>query len=645
MLNVYDLNLKRTAVLQNAFDITETTELNTVYQLTFSLPNTDPKCAYCKKRHYVRYDDGELYRILDRTLKDTEKGTITYECEHASAKLVDKTMFGTYTIGGRGIYTRDILEYLLNFQKSKDWTLDRCAFSRQFEYSWSHSGLYDAIMSVPNRFTEPYIWRYDTSSYPWKLSLDAIDITEKPQFYIRANKNLLTMEKEDPSSSLYTVIYPLGYGEGDNQLTIKDVNNGVPYLKSPQSIIDEYGEIEVIWADKRFENAQSLKERAEALLAAYQEPRLSITLSAADLYELTNDDIDKAEVGRIVMLTEDNYKTYITKVVRHLDQDGVMEITISNKPSDISDTITDLANRQRISEVYSQGATQLYAQSIQANATTEKGAILRFNVPSEMRIVNAVSAKITLNQFRSYSKATAGGGGETVTTSDGGGTTSTSSDGGGGTYGTTSGSGGSASTSTGGGGSATTSTSNRSETSSYSIASQTGSTNSYTHASTGKTNSHSHDYLQPTSHSHTFNFGHSHYLFHSHEITIPSHSHTVNIGSHSHSVSLSIPAHSHSVNIPSHSHTVKLEAHTHDITQGIFEFGNATGANIYVNGKLKGTMTKDAEIELTPYLLNDSNEIPRDTWIEVEIRPNDLAYVTIDMFVKGYIQSRGGGTY
>ena len=43
-LNVYDRNTKqKTAVLDNAYNITETQELNQIYTLTFSIPSADPK--------------------------------------------------------------------------------------------------------------------------------------------------------------------------------------------------------------------------------------------------------------------------------------------------------------------------------------------------------------------------------------------------------------------------------------------------------------------------------------------------------------------------------------------------------------------------------------------------------------------------
>ena len=48
---------------------------------------------------------------------------------------------------------------------------------------------------------------------------------------------------------------------------------------------------------------------------------------------------------------------------------------------------------------------------------------------------------------------------------------------------------------------------------------------------------------------------------------------------------------------------------------------------------------------MTQYLVDaNSKLIPRGSWLSIEVRPNDLAYVSIDMFVQGFVQSRGDTT-
>lgn len=693
MLEVFDLQRLKTAILQNSFDRIETEEINAVNKLQFSMPGDDPKTAYCKHFHYVRFDDGQLYRILTPRKSKADVTVKIYDCEHVIATLTDDVLFGQHVVGNTGVYTADVIRYVLSKQAVEKWTLGECDFNRQFEYAWENENLLAALFSIPNRFTDPYIWKFDTSVFPWRVSLKAIDPTATPEFYIRAGKNLLSQEEEQGGTDICTRLYCLGYGEGVNQLTISDVNGGVPYLLAPQAKINEYGLITRIFVDRRFEDAQSLKERGEAILAELQEPKITRTFEVADLYKLTADNLDNAELGRITRLTEDNTQTYITGITRNHDIPGNMTLTLSTKAVDVASTIADLADRQRIEQVYSQGATQIYAQSIQANATETVKAKLNFYIPAEMRIINGVKVKINLSPFRSYSRATAGGGSSSITSSAGGGTSVTSSSGGGTTVTSAGGGGGTVTTPSGGSGGGTTAnggsssptsrtTSQREYTSSYQSEGQSytgysaaGGVTAYT-GNSGRTSgspyysqydSHNHSYIRPPydATGGSYNYGwHRHYYItvnrHAHTVTIPGHSHIVDIPAHAHT--FSTPNHTHSISLPNHTHSITISAHTHSITisnhthsisipdhthsieQGIFTFGNPTAAALYINGVYKAAVEADTETDITQYLLNNQGKINRGAWHSIEVLPNDKAYITIDMVVQGFIQSRGGNT-
>lgn len=669
MVEVLNLSRLRTAYLQNSHSVSEKEVLNDVGTMKFTLPCTDEKSRYCQPFHYVRWisdetgETGELYRIIKSTRTKKHITDKVYECEHVLATLADSVMPGYHIIGNIGVYTVEVLEYVLSFQKTKHWQLGECDFQRQFEYAWSNETVLNALWSVPNRFSDPYIWKLNTTKYPWEISLKKIDTAAEPQFFIRGGRNLMSMEMPSDSAGIITRIYPLGYGEGINQLTIKDVNNGIPYLQSPQSYIDRYGLIERYWVDRRFENPDSLKERAQVILDELQEPKLTAKVSVSDIYQITHDDTDRIEIGRIVKVMDEEYpdgdfKSYITAIERNRDVAGNANVVIANKSTDIASSLADLADRQRIETVYSQGATQIYAQSIQANASSQKGAILRFFIPTDMRIINFVNAKITLDSFRSYSKATGGGGATTQTSSAGGGSQSTSSSGGGTATSTNTGGGSTQTSSSGGGANSTTDMSEgvtsapqnnwgdyveRIDATSGGMTQDT-----YTTTDSGSGShrhrvlNHAHSYASMPKHRHGLG-SHKHAMVHQHGFTVGKHTHTVSIPAHSHN--FQIPSHTHSFNIPSHTHTISLPDHTHDITQGIFEFGYPTRADIYVNGKLKASMNRSIELDISEYLLNDKNQIPRGSWLSVEVRPNDLAYVTIDLAIKGFVQSRGGGTY
>ena len=75
-------------------------------------------------------------------------------------------------------------------------------------------------------------------------------------------------------------------------------------------------------------------------------------------------------------------------------------------------------------------------------------------------------------------------------------------------------------------------------------------------------------------------------------------------------------------------------------------YGSPKQFDLYVNGKKKTTIVStDTELDLTQYLVDTSSKlIPRGSWLSIEVRPNDLAYVSIDMFVQGFVQSRGDAT-
>ena len=982
MLNIYDMISKRkTAILQNAFDIVESQELNQIYSLSFKLPATDDKVQYCQPRHFVRWgDDGELYRIKAPKVSQENTSIIQYDCEHVITTLCDSVLFGSFYLGGGTVKTGDVINDLLEHQTERYWILSECDFDRRFEYLWEQENILNALYSVPKEFSKPYKWVFDTTVYPWRISLKAIDTNQHPEYYLQAKTNILSSGSTTDYSNICTRIYPLGYGEGVNQLTIEDaqVRNGdidevngtrygKKYIDAPQAYIDRYGIVEKVMVDRRFENANALYAYAKTMLEGYMEPAMSRSFDVTDLYPLTAQSWDNAQVGKVCQLTEDGTITYITKTQRQLDIPGNLKVELSTKPTDVAASVADLADRVRIESVYAQGATQLYQHSKDANATPQKGMELNLYFPEEMRQINKVMLKVQLEQFRSYSATTSSNGGVSQTletaetkdvsiisqtntenktleisleqqestgldksefvTADGGGTsistsgndggtknftttgtdggtknfTTTGTDGGeknftttgldggvnsisttgkdggekgftttgrdggekgftttgkdggekgfsttgldggekgfsttgkdggesdlntseGGAVDTTTGSGGGQEGTTGiaSGGSGisigdvsvnvsidvestedynwerdpyTTNTDldikvvqnqgahqhsvqgrtanteplesvdyrhshrfdesginlaytgygegshsheayvdngeddghhhfiprwqlrhkhpvNASASGSVSVTNnegggQTGFAHSHdfkiadhthpfstpNHTHTFDTPNHTHTFDLPNhqhtfdipnhthtfdtpNHTHTFNLPNHMHTFntpnHTHKFNLPNHTHKFNLPDHTHKFDLpnhthiidiahthkysinhkhtfKCPEHTHKMTIPGHKHNLTIAPHTHDIIAGIFESGNATAFDIYVDGKKKTTIReKSAEIDLVKWLLNAKNQIPRNSWIKVEIRPNDLAYVVSSVFVQGFVQSRGGGNY
>lgn len=400
MIEVFGRERNRTAILDNAYGIQEDKKLNGLCYFTFTLPYNDPKNEYCKPYHYIRHDGGELYRIMPSTVSIEETGGVTYQCEHVLATLLDNVLYGYHVIGNIGIYTDDVIRYILARQTTENWVLDSCDFRYQFEYGFENENLLSALFAVFAPFAEPCKLETNTKTYPWQLSIKRLQTTGVPDHYVRYRHNMTRFQQNQDPERVCTRIYPLGYGEGINQLTIKDVNGGVPYLESPPEIIAKYGVVEKVWIDRRYSDAETLKAVAASILRNIQAPEVS--------YEIEY--INGAEPGQRIRIIYPDSKgyidTYITEVVQKFDDIKQSSITISNRDVSISSRIADLAEKQWIAESYAQGATNVYCQSLQANCDTNNAATLNFIIPAELKIVNKVFAKIRIKPFRSYSKTT-----------------------------------------------------------------------------------------------------------------------------------------------------------------------------------------------------------------------------------------------
>ena len=663
MIEIFDRSRKRVAIAENAYAVSEQQRINSIWHLTFSLPCKDPKNAYCKPFCYVRLNGGELYRILPETLSADESGSITYQCEHVLATLIDNVLFGYHVVGNLGTYTADVIRYVLSHQLVKNWVLDACDYRNQFEYGWEQESLLSALFSIAAPLAGPYIWQTDTAVYPWRLSLRRLDTAGRPEMYIRRRHNLTGYRRGSDPQNIVTRLYPLGYGEGVNQLGIAGVNGGVPYLQSPKAITDQYGIIERVWTDRRYEDPQSLKAAAEAMLRELQEPLVTYEVGCQ---EMPASDFDKAAIGKRVRIvypeTGGQTDTIITEIRRDYEDAKRSSIVVANREASIASSLADMADRQRIEQTYAQGATQIYSQALQANCDAATGAVMDFFIPEEMRIINKVLVKVRLSRFRAYSKSTENDAARTVTSATSDDQTRTSSDGGR-TVSTTSSSDDQTRTSSDGGKSTATSSSTEQETETSSSVVLSAENIRASEAEQYSAAKHNHGipaearlaltdgsqitgsvyWIPSGAHSH----GEHNHTFttrpHSHRIEIPAHSHTTVIPGHRHRVE--VPDHTHTIRIPGHAHKVTVPAHSHAITPGIYQYGNPQGFALYVNGNKKAVFPgRSAELDITNYLLDADNRIPRGAWLALEVRPDDLAYVSIDLIIQGFIQSRGDRT-
>ncbi|MDF2791407.1 MAG: hypothetical protein K0S80_4509 [Neobacillus sp.] len=604
MIKILNQQLQAVAILENAFGIGYDKAFNQLWTAKFSLPLNDPKNAECKSLYRVEiYDDDDeyigLFRIIPKlTVKNESTQTVTYQCEHVLATLLDKSFFLYHQIDG--LPTSESIDFVLDQQEIKHWVLGTVEITRYFSYKWENGNLLSALFSIPKPFDVPYRWIWDTHSYPWTLNLVVPD--SEPTCEITEGKNLIGLEIEENPMGIFNRIYPLGYGEGDNQLTIASVNGGIPYIEDAESVA-EYGPREYIWVDKRFEDATILKANVEALLKKWKEPIITWKASAVDISKITGEDIDKFKEGRVVRINTDDFGVVDLRIMKESKSDVTgkpwdVQLDIGNLTEDLSTTQSDMERRQQINELYAQGATNMDSHDFEDNADTTNPAVMKFYLPEEMVRVNRLDLTFECTNFRAYSKAVKGGGGVIQSTSSGGSSTQTSSTGGQATV-----------TSAGGGGTTATS-------SNYVEA----------HYMTGT----------PENSVGTENWG-----YHLHEFVIPGHDHTVSIPTHTHSVS--VPSHTHSVDTPAHTHGVTLTDHTHDLEYGIYKHSEMpTEVTIMIDGNIvPHTNIEGENVDLIPYLAKDTDGKIKRGWHIIEITPNDLARISAQVTSQFFIQSRG----
>lgn len=286
-IKLYDKQLQLKAYLENAFKIKYSPPLNELWTAGFSLPFTDPKREEIETFDYVEiFDNGKrigLFRIMDsEEEREVSQKIITYDCEHVLSTLMDSVLFGYHE--RINLTTRENIEYLLSKQRIKHWKLGQCDFVKYFQYSWENEDtILGPIYSIAKPFDEKFQWTWDDTSYPWTLNL--VKYSDEITGELRYRKNMKGIKRKVEAKDVMTRIYPLGYGEGVNQLNIKSVNNGLPYIDAPDFVRELQDGFDYIWVDRRFEDPKTLYASAKAMLLKACMPKVTYEIDAID-YEL-----------------------------------------------------------------------------------------------------------------------------------------------------------------------------------------------------------------------------------------------------------------------------------------------------------------------------------------------------------------------
>ena len=417
---IYDADFKKIAYLENASSVSIKLYLNQVWEASFRLPANDGKTVYCQDYYYAEIYDGlvrvGMFRIMDHSAVVLDQLYYKeYHCEHVLGKLLDDVIFGYHRTADLGT-TDEAIQDCLSYQTVENWVITPVGtdFNRLFSYEWENTNLLSALLTIPASFDGNdinYMWTWDDSVYPWILNLERLESYDGAKIGIEFQKNLSTITRIRDPRSVITRIYPLGYGDGENQLDITGVNpTGLNYIDS--DTIEDYGVISYIWVDRRYKDADSLYSAACQKLEDNKEPKVTYTATAADLVSITGLESDTFVLGAVVRIRDDDIGVDVKNRIVQIEKPDVVnspqetDIKISNMRETIVDTISGLNSRQIVDETVSQGSLNFSPFNIPLTQI-QNGYPVRYHVwlpDDDTRFVRLNAAKLVIygHPYRTY---------------------------------------------------------------------------------------------------------------------------------------------------------------------------------------------------------------------------------------------------
>lgn len=283
-------------------------ELNKIGQFDFTIYNDHPSFnnLHRLKSIILIFQDGFLLfrgRILNDEQGFYNEKKVT--CESEVAFLVDSIQ-RPYDFTGTPaeLFTQFINNHNAQVDAEHQFIVGNVTVTDPNDYiSRADSDYLNTLDSIQKKLIETlggYLWfrhEEDGVYIDYLADLDWLS----PQT-IEFGKNLLDLKRETNGEDIATAIIPLGAKiEGENRLTIADVNNGVDYVYN-QEAVDNYGWIfkKEIWDDVT--EASNLLSRGNAFLNEQMQMFYTLELSAADMATVDSS-VESFHLGTYVRVT------------------------------------------------------------------------------------------------------------------------------------------------------------------------------------------------------------------------------------------------------------------------------------------------------------------------------------------------------
>ncbi len=298
---VLDSNGAWEAVLENAYNIIVTGEINGEDTLSFKIPYRDSKRVHIDSEKKIQIVD-DIYKVRTVTdSKDTEGNSVTEVYAEAefydltfSVRKEERTFEAEYaeTAMAYALAGTEWSVGTVNVRTKRTWTSsEKNALSILRNVADLHGG--DLVFDCPNRLVH-------------LLTVNGKD--SGALFAYR--KNMKSIQRVVDTRSLVTRLYAVG-ADG---LTFADINGGKPYVED----FTYTNEIRISTLDcSSFTNPYQMKEYTEMRLAQYAKPTISYVLNAMDLSVLTGYEHEAWELGDYVRVEDKELGISVTtRIVR-----------------------------------------------------------------------------------------------------------------------------------------------------------------------------------------------------------------------------------------------------------------------------------------------------------------------------------------
>lgn len=298
---VLDGNSAWEAVLENAYDIVVTSEVNGADTLEFKLPFGDSKRSVIDNEKQVQIVN-DVYRI--RTLTD-EKGTdgSVITTVYAEAAFYDLAFSVEKAAVNFNADTADVpMAYAL---EGTDWNVGNVTVHTLRTWECTEKNALSILRQVQNIHGGDLI--FDCANR--LVHLLTFGGTDSGVLFCY-RKNMKSIQRVVDTRSLVTRLY--AYGK--DGMTFASINGGRSYVES-YAYTDE---VRIATLDcSNFTNPYQMLEYANMRLADYSAPRISYVLSAMDLSVLTGYEHETWDLGDIVTVDDRELNLSVkTRIVR-----------------------------------------------------------------------------------------------------------------------------------------------------------------------------------------------------------------------------------------------------------------------------------------------------------------------------------------